>query len=150
MSSVTLKSGTDYTLSYTNNTAVGTATVKITGKGNYTGTISRTFKITAASIESAEVSGITDKEYTGQAVTQALSVEWGSVTLKEGTDYTVSYSDNTAVGTATVTIIGKGNFKGTVSKTFKITPASIEGATVSGIKNKTYTGKAVTQSLQFS
>ena len=145
LSGVTLKSGTDYTVSYSNNTAVGTATVKITGKGNYSGTISKTFKITAASIESAEISGVVDKVYTGQAVTQALTVKWGSVTLKEGTDYTVSYLNNTVVGTATVTVTGKGNFKDAISQTFEITPAPIEGATVTGIKNKTYTGKAITQ-----
>ena len=40
-----LKAGTDYTVSYANNTAVGTATVKITGKGNYTGSYTRTYNI---------------------------------------------------------------------------------------------------------
>ena len=47
-------------------------------------------------------------------------------TLKKGTDYTVSYKNNTNVGTATVTITGKGNYTGTVKKTFKITKANVK------------------------
>ncbi len=42
---VTLKKNTDYTVTYENNTEIGTATVTITGKGNYTGTLTKTFKI---------------------------------------------------------------------------------------------------------
>lgn len=45
--STKLKSGTDYTISYSNNKEPGTATVKITGDGNYSGSLSKTFKITA-------------------------------------------------------------------------------------------------------
>lgn len=40
--------------------------------------------------------------------------------MKNGTDYTVSYSNNTKVGTAKVTITGKGNYTGSVSKTYSI------------------------------
>ena len=118
----TLKSGTDYTLAYKNNTKVGTATVTITGKGSYTGTISKTFKINAASIAKAAVSGLSNKTYTGKAITQNPTVKLGSKTLKKGTDYTVSYKNNKAVGKATVTIKGKGNYTGSISKTFKINP----------------------------
>ena len=42
--------------------------------------------------------------------------------MKKGTDYTVSYKNNKKVGTATITVTGKGNYTGTVTKTFKINP----------------------------
>ncbi|MBQ6675225.1 MAG: leucine-rich repeat protein [Ruminococcus sp.] len=122
LGSTTLKSGTDYTVAYKNNTNAGTATVTITGKGSYTGTITKTFKITAASIAKATVSGLKNKYYTGKAITQTPTVKLGSKTLKKGTDYTVTFKNNKAIGTATVTIKGKGNYTGTVTKTFKIIP----------------------------
>ena len=42
------------------------------------------------------------------------------ITLKKGTDYTVKYTNNVEKGTATVTITGTGNYKGTLTKTFTI------------------------------
>ncbi len=143
----TLVAGTDYTVTYSNNTAVGTATVTITGKGNYTGTISKTFSIVALSIADATVTGISNATYTGSAITQPnMVVKVGTKTLVLGTDYTVTYSANTAAGTATITITGKGNYGGTLTKTFTISKASVSGATVSGLSNQTYTGSAITLS----
>ena len=81
-----------------------------------------TAKLTRKSIAKAAVSGLSSKYYTGKAITQKPVVKLGSKTLKSGTDYTVSYKNNKAVGTATVTITGKGAYTGTVSKTFKILP----------------------------
>ena len=144
LGSVTLKEGTDYTLSYKNNTNVGTATITITGKGNLTGTKTATFKIVNQSIADASISAINQQTYTGKALTPKPTVKLGSVTLKEGTDYTLSYKANTSVGTATITITGKGNYSGTKTATFKIVAADISKATVSAIANQTYTGKALT------
>ena len=121
----TLKNGTDYTVSYSNNTKVGTATVKITGKGNYTGSVSKTFKI-KNDFKKATISGISNKSYTGKNITQSVTVKFSGKTLKNGTDYTVSYSSNKNVGTATVKIAGKGSYTGTITKTFKINPAKQE------------------------
>ena len=121
----TLKNGTDYTVSYSNNTKVGTATVKITGKGNYTGTISKTYSI-KNDFKKATVSGISNKSYTGKNITQSITVKSNGKTLKNGTDYTVSYSSNKNIGTATVKIAGKGYYTGTITKTFKINPAKQE------------------------
>ena len=117
-----LKNGTDYIVSYSNNTKVGTATVKITGKGNYTGSISKTFKI-KNNFKKATISGISNKSYTGKNITQSITVKYNGKTLKNGTDYTVSYSNNKSIGTATVKIAGKGSYTGTITKTFKINPA---------------------------
>ena len=121
----TLKNGTDYTVSYSNNTKVGTATVKITGKGNYTGSVSKTYSI-KNNFKKATVSGISNKSYTGKNITQSITVKYNGKTLKNGTDYTVSYSNNKKIGTATVKIAGKGSYTGTVTKTFKINPAKQE------------------------
>ncbi|WP_455267930.1 hypothetical protein [Ruminococcus sp.] len=121
----TLKNGTDYTVSYSNNTKVGTAKVTITGKGNYTGTISKTYSI-KNDFKKATISGISNKSYTGKNITQNITVKYNGKTLKNGTDYTVSYSSNKNVGTATVKIAGKGSYTGTITKTFKINPAKQE------------------------
>ena len=121
----TLKNGTDYTVSYSNNTKVGTATVKITGKSNYTGSVSKTYSI-KNNFKKATVSGISNKSYTGKNITQSITAKYNGKTLKNGTDYTVSYSSNKSIGTATVKIAGKGSYTGTITKTFKINPAKQE------------------------
>ena len=110
----------DYTVTYTNNTDVGTATVKITGKGNYAGTNSTTFKITAESISNTSVNTIPEQKYMGVAITPIPTITYNGKTLSNNVDYTLSYSNNNRVGTATVTITGKGNFTGTTSKNFTI------------------------------
>ena len=121
----TLKNGTDYTVSYSNNTKVGTAKVTITGKGNYTGSVSKTYSI-KNNFKKATVSGISTKAFTGKNITQSITVKCNGKALKNGTDYTVSYSNNKKIGTATVKIAGKGSYTGTVTKTFKINPAKQE------------------------
>ena len=216
----TLTSGTDYTVSYSNNKNVGKATVKITGKGNYSGSLSAKFDIVPAKqqiqkletkykgffvdwaqkgsatgydveysvkanmsgavskhltankpdtltvsglagdktyyvrvrsytnvngkvyygawsdiksiktanndITKATVSGISTKAFTGKAIKQNVTVKVGNTVLKNGTDYTVSYSNNKKVGKATVKITGKGKYGGVITKTFKINPAKQE------------------------
>ena len=121
----TLKNGTDYTVSYSNNTKVGSAKVTITGKGNYTGSVSKTYSI-KNNFKKATVSGISTKAFTGKNITQSITVKYNGKTLKNGTDYTVSYSSNKNIGTATVKITGKGSYTGTITKTFKINPAKQE------------------------
>ena len=121
----TLKNGTDYTVSYSNNIKVGTAKVTITGKGNYTGSVSKTYSI-KNNFKKATVSGISTKAFTGKNITQSITVKYNGKTLKNGTDYTVSYSNNKKIGTATVKITGKGSYTGTITKTFKINPAKQE------------------------
>ena len=64
--------------------------------------------------------------YDGKAKKPDVTVKLNGKTLKNGTDYSVTYSNNTKVGTAKVTIKGKGNYSGTITKTFKINPAKQE------------------------
>ena len=95
------------------------------GEKVYYGAWSDSKNITAAKydITKSAISGISTKTYTGKNITQSVKVKYNGKTLKSGTDYTVSYSSNKNVGTATVKITGKGQYGGTVSKTFKINPA---------------------------
>ena len=60
---------------------------------------------------------------TGSALTPAVTVRHGDTVLVAGTDYTITYANNTAVGTATVTITGMGNYTGTLTATFAIREA---------------------------
>ena len=124
---VTLKAGTDYDVSYKNNKNAGTAAVTVTGKGKYTDSASTTFTIKPASISSAKLE-YTSKKYTGKKlepkVTVTAQVGGKTVTLKKNSDYTVTYKDNKNVGTATVTVKGKGNYTGSKTPKFKITQAT--------------------------
>lgn len=132
-----LKEGTDYTVSYRNNTSPGTAYVTITGKGKFTGTVTKTFTITASAktdIDACTITGIMAKRYTGYTQKQAsLAVRYNGRTLTEGTDYSVSYRDNINKGTATLTVTGKGSFTGSTTRTFTITAKPIAGAFFYGV-----------------
>ncbi len=75
---------------------------------------------------------IADLVYTGQAQTPIPQVEDGATILTQDTDYELSYVDNTNVGTATITITGKGNYNGTRTVTFNITKASLTVTADSG------------------
>ncbi|MBQ9062154.1 MAG: cadherin repeat domain-containing protein [Eubacterium sp.] len=121
--SMGIDEGIDYTITYKNNINAGEAQVIITGKDKYAGQIVRSFVIDPAAISDTTVSGIADIAYTGKAITPSPVVKLGSMTLKPGTDYTVTYENNKEVGTAAVIIIGKGNLTGTIKKTFKINKA---------------------------
>ena len=121
--STILEPGTDFTLSYENNTNVGTGTVTIKGKGNYTGTKNATFMIGAATLSNAVVSGISNKTYTGKALTQEPIVRVGTTTLTLNSDYTIAYQNNINTGTATVTITGIGNYIGSKVVAFEINKA---------------------------
>jgi len=138
-----LTAGTDFTFSYDNNVNAGTASLTITGKGNYTGSKTVSFKIVPADIAQATVASIGNKTYTGSAIKPAPTVTFGSATLAAGTDYSVAYDKNVNVGTAAVTISGKGNFTGTKGATFKIVAADLSKASVDAIADQGYTGAAV-------
>jgi endoglucanase len=118
----TLKKDTDYTVKYSNNTNAGTATVTITGKGNYTGSVKKTFTIRKLAASKLKFSIDSKKTYTGSKVNAAVTVKYGSKTLKKGTDYTVTYSNNKSIGTAKAKITLKGNYRGTKTLTYTIIP----------------------------
>lgn len=121
----------DYTVSYKNNTAAGTATAIITAVDGsaFAGSKSVTFKITGTPINKASISGIKEKTYTGNEddVKQSqMSVVVDGILLRENTDYTVSYSNISKAGTATVVFKGINGYSGQVKKTYKITGCNID------------------------
>ncbi len=130
LNGATLTPNTDYTVAYADNIEVGTATVTVTGKGNYTGAATATFTITAAAPETKDISDAvvtvtpSSMEYTGSALTPAVAVTLDGAALALDTDYTVAYTNNIEVGTATVTVTGKGNYTGTTTANFTITAAA--------------------------
>jgi hypothetical protein len=65
-------------------------------------------------------SSIPDQKYTGKPITPALTVQWGPITLKRGTDYTYNPGANTEKGTAIIMLFGHGNYTGSKSVFFNI------------------------------
>ncbi len=133
----TLKEGVDYTVTYSNNVEVGTATVTITGIGEYTGTRTATFKITGTALSKAKVDGFVNSlPWTGEPIKQNVILSYaGTEYLTENIDYTVTYQNNTEVGTATVIFTGMGGYTGTIKKTYKITGLPMSKAVVSGLES---------------
>ena len=80
----------------------------------------------AAALDRAKIT-VEDQVYTGKALKPTVKVVLNKKNLKKGTDYTVTYSNNKKIGTATVTIKGKGNYNGTKTATFKILPEAVSG-----------------------
>lgn len=114
----------DFTVSYDKNVKAGTATVMVKGIGKYTGTVKKTFKIAPFDIQqnpegklSYQTAGMEVPYMKGGSKLKAsdLKAVFNGKNLVEGTDYTLVYSGNKKLGTATVKIKGKGNFKGTTA-----------------------------------
>ena len=115
-----LEEGTDYVVSYSNNVAIGEATVTIKGKGKYRGSIEKIFNITKLDISNVAISTSAKREYTGQAITPYPVVGAPHARLGRNKDYTVKFENNVEPGIAKIIITGKGKYKGTVEKTFII------------------------------
>lgn len=145
-----LTKNVDYTVLYSNNINVGTASVKITGKGSYKGSYTVNFKILPCAISKAGIRKIIDQRYNGNEIKPSVSLTYKYKTLKKGTDYTVSYSNNINAGTATVTITGIGSYEGTASTTFQIKPRSLREVTARKISTQEYTGQEITPKLNLT
>lgn len=76
-------------------------------------------------ISETSISGIKNKAYTGKAISQSVTIKDGSTTLKKDKDYTISYKNNKSIGIASMVIKGKGDYTGSIDKTFKITPQKV-------------------------
>ena len=145
-----LTQNVDYTVLYSNNVNVGTASVKITGKGSYKGSYTVNFKILPCAISKAGIRKIIDQRYNGNEIKPSVSLTYKYKTLKKGTDYTVSYSNNINAGTAIVTITGIGSYEGTASTTFQIKPRSLREITARKISTQEYTGQEITPKLNLT
>ena len=142
----TLIEGEDFEVSgFKNNVDAGTATVTVTGKGLYKGSASGTFTVLPMTLAGANVS-VGNQTYNGGAVNPPVTVKLGDKTLTEGKDYTVSFENNADAGTASVTVTGIGDYKGTTAGTFTIAPADLTGANVT-VPDQIYTGEALTPAV---
>lgn len=123
--SILLKQGTDYYLTYKNNVNAGTATVTINGYNTswdktFKGEKDVTFKIEKADISNATIGSIMWYNYTGNPCEPEPSVKLDGTYLSLGTDFLYKYRNNIQPGTATVLIEGRGNCFGTATKEFRI------------------------------
>lgn len=134
----------NYTVSYDDNVDAGTAKVIVTGRGNYTDSAETTFIIQPRSIDSGQVSSITNQEYTGNEIKPTVQISVNNKTLYAGQDYEISYQNNINVGEAAVNITGKGNYTGSLTTSFQIIKKPITDGTVTQISDQEYTGEQIT------
>ena len=115
-------SGDSFVIRYENNTNAGKGTVHIRAYNTrrYEGYVTQDFDIQPASLDGATVT-IADQAYTGSRVEPSVNVVCDGRTLAQGSDYLVAYADNVSAGTATATVIGRGNYTGKASGSFAIT-----------------------------
>ncbi len=165
-----LTENVDYTLSYSNNINIGTATITVNGINNFKGTGTGKFLITASTIAGGNtLPGNSYLEGTGQ-ISGAKPVAASDVKLTmdtanamyytgnplyprvsisgmtENVDYTVTYSSNKEVGIGVINIAGIGNNSGTITRYFRII-ASLSKCTIGAIPTQEYTGSAITPSV---
>lgn len=149
----TLAVNKDFTVHYEENTpdsfkTPGKYRIILTGRGNYTGSITVIETITDAKsdqlIEKMKFSAVKAQSYTGKEICPEITVTDKKTVLKEGTDYEVEYRNNVAVGTATMVLRGLGDYKGEKRISFKINGTSMKKVQVSGLTDLTYeTGKTI-------
>ena len=117
----------DYRVYYSNNVNVGTGIMRINGIGNYTGNATIEFNIVSKDINNMNVNiDLSNKQYTGAHIKALVKITDGNKVLRENFDYTVQYSNNLKVGKATVKIIGKNGYSGTITETFDIVPKTVK------------------------
>jgi hypothetical protein len=133
-----LTRGTDYTVTYSNNINVGTASMVVTGIGSYSGTKTINFTIEKKNISDCLTTAVDNVQYTGNSYTPSVTITDSTTgkTLVAGTDYTITYSNNTNPGTADITVTAlSNNYTGSKVISFKITSAAVSGLRTSTIKN---------------
>ena len=139
-----------YDVTFADNKKAGTATITVTGKAPYKGSVSANFTITNATLPSGTVTLMSDKlskTYTGEEISLVKGTDYtitGELAkLTEGTDYMVSYENAVNVTTtsskAKIKFVGIGSYAGELVKTFDITPAKITASDVA-LGDATYAG----------
>ena len=143
-----LTNGTDYDISYENNTNAGTATVIFTFKGNYSGEMTANFEIEAKSLTADDISSteVENVIFSGNEFTPEPTISYDGKTLVKGEDYDLTYEDNTDVGTAKVIVTLKNNYSGTKEITFEISKLEItqDSLIMSEFEPQEYTKNPIT------
>lgn len=130
---ILLSENVDYSLTYSDFVVAGTAKVTVTGINSYTGSVTKEYTIKPITFNSKNLSVTFDKTslvYYGSAVHPVMYVSFNGQPLVQDVDYKVTYSKNNAPGRATVKITGIGNFAGSVSKTFIISPQKVNSVSI--------------------
>ena len=130
---ILLSENVEYSLTYSDFVIAGTAKVTVTGINSYTGSVTKEYTIKPITFNSKNLSVTFDKTslvYYGSAVHPVMYVSLNGQSLVQDVDYKVSYSKNDAPGRATVKITGIGNFAGSVSKTFIISPQKVNSVSI--------------------
>lgn len=147
-----LTEGVDYTLEYQKNKDCGTAQIIFTGINGYSGTLKKSFKITAYDIQKDTgrlLNATIERQpvYAKGGSKPEPVVKFGNMLLEKGRDYTLSYKNNRAVydgksgGKVPVVVIkGKGNFKGSTTLTYTIAGQNL-GNLKAEISDKVYQNK---------
>ncbi|GEM_PF-5324085 len=149
-----LKESKDYTLKYTNNTKVGTASIAVTGKEDYSGSYTKTFVITPKTIDVeitlSQDTFIENGKTQIPKVTVKTIIDGKTVTLKEKTDYTVTYPQRSIEASAErywISVNGTGNYSFSYGTSYSIEENNkvlVSKLSISGIaKSYTYTGNAI-------
>lgn len=129
-------------------TAVGTGSATVTAATTDGSELTANCTVTVTAKDISKAAGLnvslskTSYVYDKTAKVPVVTVTLNSKPLVSGTDYTVSYSNNTSVGTATVTVNGKGNYTGKIAKSYTITKASSKINVKYSSYTKTYGSKA--------
>lgn len=139
----TLTEGTDYKLEYEHNTCAGQATLRVVGQGIYQGSKETSFTIAPANISNIKAASIGTQAYGARALTPQLQLKDGQISLLKGVDYSVSYRNNTNLGTAKVTVTGSGNYQGSKQLSFTIGKKKIRDCKISAIKNYKHKNKRI-------
>ena len=155
----TLYENEGFTLQFINNVNAGKATLIFTGINGYSGTLKRTIKIDpfdiAADTEDAfHVELETEVGFCKTGATPKPVITFNGTVLTEGKDYTLKYANNKKVAGSgdlkapTVTITGKGNFKGTRTVTFDIVPQDLSNLSLEAA-DKVFQNKAKNYTTKF-
>lgn len=156
----TLKEGSDYKLSYKNNNKLGTATVTITGIGNFTGSRTLNYTVAAQNVADLEITAA-DMNYTKQkGYKAAITVKDGNTKCKANTDYTVTYEAAASLVTVDdivdkgyvllkATITGKGNYTGSQVVNYRVCTEKLSSLTIKlGSASYAYTGSELRPQVQ--
>ena len=147
-------SGNEATYAVDANGNTITYKLKVTGNGNFTGTVTKEFTVARRSIAGATVNLGAALTYTGaeqyQTVSSVMLGDLAATYAVSGNAATYVVNDLGEVRTYTLKVTGNGNFTGEETATFTVAPKSIAGATVNLTEALTYTGREQTQTVSVS
>ncbi len=134
----------DYDITYGENVNAGTGTVTVQGKGNYGGSYVVRFTISAITHEGVHIAPVGDVVYNGTLQRPGITATAGGLTLSEGRDYILSWSDNVNAGTATIVVEYTGNYTGSERVTFNIVPKQLTEGDMTFVPDSTvYNGSPI-------